>query len=220
MNGNDSTGAINGAPFLTIGAAITAASSFPASASNPIVIWVMPGIYSLAAGITIPSYVSLIGMSEGAGLTVTSSGTIGTNVGTSGVTLEMLSVTSATTLVTMSSYSRLENVSLNLSTASAFALTGIALSGTQSATARIKSVNLNVSTSSTAAATGVSSTSTGTPGAEISVLEDCVIAVQCTSSTSTATIAGVLLNAASGNFNITNCSIAATSSGATAQSCY
>ena len=56
--GNDSTGTLGGPPFKTINAALSAASS-----GN--VVWIFPGTYN--ESITIPTGVSVIGLTEGAG---------------------------------------------------------------------------------------------------------------------------------------------------------
>src|SRR5579872_5895340 len=55
-NGNDGTGAINGPPFLTVNAAITAA------AGGNVAIWIMPGTYTLTSGITVPANVAVVGI--------------------------------------------------------------------------------------------------------------------------------------------------------------
>jgi hypothetical protein len=221
LNGNDATASVtNGLPYQTITAALAAAGAAGvASSVNPFVIWVMPGIYnSETFPLTMQQYVSVIGMSQGAGSTVTSGGSIPTTVGVGGVIIQALNVGSNTTMVTMAENSRLENVILNGTTTTAgVTLTGITISGTMSATARIKAVNLNLSTT-TGTATGISYTGTGTPNPEISVLRECVICVN--TGNVTATPAGINVSAGSGYFNITACNIAATTSNTNAISCY
>lgn len=55
-NGNDAKGAVNGPPFLTIGAALAVATSGQ-------LVYVMPGAYTQTTALTVPAGVSLIGMS-------------------------------------------------------------------------------------------------------------------------------------------------------------
>jgi hypothetical protein len=216
LNGNDSTAtATNCLPFQTITGAMNAiGGSGIATNVNPIVVWVMPGIYNET--VTMQPYTSLIGMSEGAGNTVTSGGTIGTDVATAGVTIQQLNLTSATTLVTMAEYSRLENV--NLVMTNTFPSTGILLSGTMTATARIKSVNLNTTRTGTSvggASYGVQNTGSANPGPEISVLEDCTISMNTTNPRGDIAIENGPLPGV-GGLNINNCSISMTASGGSA----
>ncbi len=104
--GNDSTGKVSGAPFLTIGAALNAAAAY---ASGPVVVWVFPGIYNEA--IIIPDNVSVVGVSMGGSV----------NVG--GITIQQTS--GATTLVTMGQNTALENITLQLTGNSTSTFTGI-----------------------------------------------------------------------------------------------
>jgi hypothetical protein len=214
LNGNDSTATvINGLPYKTISAALTATGA-AASNVSPYVIWVMPGIYNET--LTMQQYVSVIGMSNGAGLTPTSGGSIPTTVGVGGVVIQKLGVTTNTTLVTMAENSQLNNVSLNMTTATnGLTLNGISFSGTQSATARILNVNLNInSTATTGTVSGVISTSTGTPGPEITALYATVVSIN-----TGCTAYGVNISSGSGYFNIDTSNISAnTSSGSLA--CY
>ena len=95
--GNDSTASIGGLPYLTVDAAITAA----AAGGGAYTIWIMPGTYNLSAGITIPTTCSIRGKS------------------TQTTTIQMTGVTSSTTLITMSTQTRIEDVALILSSATA-----------------------------------------------------------------------------------------------------
>ena len=194
LNGNNATATVtNGLPFQTITAAMNAISSSGiASIVNPIVVWVMPGIYNET--VTMQAYVSLIGMTQGAGAEASP---------TAGVIIQQLSVSTNTTLVTMADYSRLENVSLNITTGtSAVNLIGISfpLNNTSAATARVQNVMLTVNNSGTTSSNqttyGISCLSTGAPLLEIPVLRDSTIYVN-SSATSSGQVAGILINAGS-----------------------
>ena len=94
--GNDLTASIGGLPYLTVNKAIEDSSL--ASSSIPLTIWIMPGIYNLSSAITIPSYVSLRGMS------------------TQTTTIQMTNVSADnTTLLTMNANTRVEDLTLNIS---------------------------------------------------------------------------------------------------------
>ena len=147
VNGNDLTGAINGLPFATPQAAIAAIGAL-----TGITVWVLPGTYNLTAGITIPANCSIRGLSLQT------------------VTLQMLGVTSATTLVTMGENTRIEDCTLKLTSSAAVDLTGIRLPGTTSVTSKVRTCVLTVDNSGvlTAATTnvyGVLSDGTGTADA-------------------------------------------------------
>jgi hypothetical protein len=149
--GNDSTGNVGALPFLTVGAAITAAAAV-ATVSNPITVWVLPGIYNLSAGITIPSYVCLRGM----------------NIQT--CIVQMLGVTADTTLITMSDNVRVEDLTLKLTSTGHYTLKGIVFGGTTSITAKLRVCTVTVDNSAasfagTSTVTGVEFSGTGTLGA-------------------------------------------------------
>jgi hypothetical protein len=105
--GNDSTGAVGGAPFATITAALAAAGAY-AGGTNPVVVWVFPGVYSDTATnpetfpLTIPNNVNLVGISRGG------------TAGQGGVTIQKLNANAALTLINMQANTMLENVTLNL----------------------------------------------------------------------------------------------------------
>ena len=134
VNGNDGTAAINGLPFATPQAAIAAIGT-----STGITVWILPGTYNLTAGITIPANCSMRGLS------------------TQTVTLQMLGVTSATTLVTMGENTRIEDMTLKLTSSAAVDLTGIRLPGQTSVTSKVRTCVLTVDNSGvlTAATTNV-----------------------------------------------------------------
>jgi hypothetical protein len=122
--GNDSTANINGNPFSTIEGAIAKIND---GSLSGITIWVMPGVYTLpSTGILIPNNTSLRGISLQA------------------VILQRLNVTSDTTLITMGETSRLEDVTINLTSASDVNLTAIKFPGSTPKTAKVRVCLINV----------------------------------------------------------------------------
>lgn len=182
VNGNDSTGArgLHNKPFLTIAAALAAAQSGDA-------VQVLPGTYNLAAGITLPTGVTLKGVAVNA------------------VLIQMLAVANPTTLVTMGENTRIEDVNLRLTSLSNFALVGIKFGGTTSATARVRSVSLVVDNTgagaATAALTGVSVQSTGTPDRTTNAIRASTITVTADAAASS-TQRGVLLDTSACTFSM------------------
>ena len=145
VNGNDSTASVGGSPYLTIGAAVSAATSGKT-------IWVLPGTYTLASGITLPSGVALRGM----------------NVQT--VTIQMTGVVADTTLLTMGENCRVEDLTLKLTSSGHYTLKGIVFGGTSSVTSKLRTCVLTVDNSAassggTSNVYGVDCTGTGTLGA-------------------------------------------------------
>uniref|UniRef100_A0A6C0AIY4 Pectate lyase n=1 Tax=viral metagenome TaxID=1070528 RepID=A0A6C0AIY4_9ZZZZ len=135
VNGNDATGSVGGLPYKTVDAAIAAATS-------GMHIWILPGIYNLRAGITIPTGVSIRGSS------------LQTCI------LQMTNVIANTTLVTMGESTRMEDLTLNLTSGGHYTLTGISLPGTTSQTSKVRTCVLTVRNSTasvggTSAVTGV-----------------------------------------------------------------
>lgn len=144
INGNDSTASVNGPPYKTITAAVSAATSGTT-------IWVMPGTYTLSAGITLPSGVAIRGMN------------------TQTCILQMLDVTDNTTLITMGSPGRLEDLTLKLTSQEHHTLTGIVFGGTTTTDAKIRTCVLTVdnhsaSTIGTSDVTGVLCNGSGVLG--------------------------------------------------------
>jgi hypothetical protein len=126
-NGNDTTGN----PYLTVEAAVAAATAGKT-------IWIMPGIYDLDAGITVPDDVCIRGL----------------NVQT--CTLQMLDVTVTTTLLTMGVRSRVEDLTLKLTTSdSDIDLTGVEFDRTTTSDAKLRTCVITVDNSAVAY-TGVS----------------------------------------------------------------
>jgi hypothetical protein len=142
--GNDGTATVGGTAYLTVGAAIAAVSSGQT-------IFINPGTYSLAAGITLPTGVSIRGMS------------------TQTCVLQMLNVTANTTLLTMGTNTRVEDLTINLTSAGHYTLKGVVFGGTTSANAKIRTcvISVNNSTASsggTSVVTGIEYSGTGTLG--------------------------------------------------------
>ena len=122
VNGNDGTATVGGTPFLTITAALAAVAAGQQ-------VWIMPGTYSEV--LIIPASVHVRGISVGA------------------VVIQQLAVVANTTLITMGSNSRLEDITLTLTSATAgLTLKGVEFPGTTPESARLRSCMLNVSNTS------------------------------------------------------------------------
>lgn len=131
-------------PFKTVSAAI-------AKASTGNTIYIYPGIYNLSGGITIPTGVSIRGVSVQT------------------VTLQMLNVTANTTLVTMGSSTRLEDISMKLTSAGHYTLKGIVFGGVTTTDAKLRTAVLTVDNSTapvggTSIVTGIDCNGTGLIG--------------------------------------------------------
>lgn len=141
VNGNDATGARGGLPFFTPAAALAVAAAGD-------VVYVLPGTYDLAGGITVPTGVSVTGLNHGA------------------CVLQMTGVTAGTTLLTMGETSVVENLSFTLTSTGHYTLTGILFPGTTAATSRLENCVVTVDNSSasdggTSNVTGIRSTGNG-----------------------------------------------------------
>ena len=131
MNGNDTFASlINGIPYATINAAISAVGTLNKT------IWVLPGIYNITP-ITLPSNISIRGISV------------------QNVTLQMTNVTSDTTLLTMGENSRIEDITLKLTSSGHYNLVGVLFPGTTTMTSKIRTTTVTVD-NSTASSTGTS----------------------------------------------------------------
>jgi len=142
--GNDLTASVGGTPYLTVQAAVAAASTGQT-------ILVATGTYTLTSGITLPTGVSLRGQSVQ-------------------TTIIQLAATANATLLTMGEQTRVEDLTLTLTASDHYTLRGIVFSGTTTATAKLRTcvVNVNNSTASsggTSTVTGVLASGTGTLGA-------------------------------------------------------
>jgi hypothetical protein len=123
--GNDTLATPGGISFATLNSAIVAASSTPGST-----IWLMPGIYNLTSGIIIPPNIAIRGMN------------ILTTI------IQMVNVVSDTTLVTMGINTRLEDVTLNLTSSNPVNLVGIYFPTTTTITSRVATCVINVTSTS------------------------------------------------------------------------
>ena len=129
VGGNDSTAAINGNPFSTIQGAIAKINALSLSG---ITIWVMPGTYNLPAGITIPANTTLRGISlQGVIIQM-------------GFSLPSFPLVSDTTLITMGASTRLEDVTLKLTSASDINLTAVYFPLDTPTTAKVRVCLINV----------------------------------------------------------------------------
>lgn len=184
--GNDTTGAREGNPFLTITAALAAAQ--PGDT-----VWVFPGTYN--ESFTIPAQVSVIGLSNKS-------------------TIIEQTVSANTDLVTMGELSSLQNVTLNLNSTAHVQLRGVVFPGTTTETAFIADTFIIVD-NSTAGAVGTSnvygihSIGAGLPPENITTINNTSITVN---SAGTGTKRGVLVNTVSG-INIKDSAIVVTNAG-------
>ena len=124
INGT-SGGVIGGAPFQKIEEAIAAIGS-----TTGITIWVLPGTYTLPSGIILPAYTALRGL----------------NVQT--CIIQMTNVTQDTTLLTMGSPSRVEDLTLRLTSQGHYTLKGIVFGGTTATDGKLRTCVLTVDNSS------------------------------------------------------------------------
>ena len=142
VNGNDATGTVNGFPVQTVEAAI---NYINANALTGVTIWIAPGTYSLSAGLTIPTTCALRGFN-------TQTTTIQWAASVPGGTA---------TLLTMSTQTRVEDLTLLLTSTNATTnLVGIALPGNTSQTSKLRTAvltvnNASVPTGSTTTVTGI-----------------------------------------------------------------
>jgi hypothetical protein len=123
VNGDDGTAVPGILPFRSIEGAITQINSAGLTGQT---VWVLPGTYDLSAGITIPDTCSLRGMS------------------TQTTTIQLLNATADTTLVTMGSQTRLEDLTLKLTSAQHHTLVGIEFGGTTTTTAKLRTSVITV----------------------------------------------------------------------------
>jgi hypothetical protein len=123
--GNDTLAASN--PYLNSFKTIESALS---NVSANQTIYVYPGTYNLSTGITLPSTISLRGVSL------------------QNVIIQMLNVSSNTTLLTMGENTRVEDVTLKLTSSEHHTLKGIVYPGTTSVTAKLRTCVVSVDNSS------------------------------------------------------------------------
>lgn len=151
INGNDLTGTVNGLPFATPQAAINYINT---NSLTGVTVWIMPGTYVLSAGITIPNTCSLRGLStQTTKLTLAGSNPGGT-----------------VTMLTMGENSRVEDLSLTLTSTDATTnLVGVNTPGTTSTTSKLRTCVVTVDNSTLAHTTttnvyGIYDNGTGTLG--------------------------------------------------------
>jgi hypothetical protein len=129
---------------LTVNAAVNAATSGTT-------IWVHPGIYNLSAGITLPAGICLRGQN------------------TQTTTIQMTGVTADTTLIIMGENTRVEDLTLKLTSSGHYTLKGIVFDGTTTVTAKLRTCVLTVDNSAASSVgssivTGVEANGTGSLG--------------------------------------------------------
>jgi hypothetical protein len=122
VNGNDATASPSGLPYKTVNAALSAVLAGDS-------IWVLPGTYNLSAGLVLPNNISIRGMS------------VQTTI------IQMLNVTGNTTLITMGENTRIEDLTLKLTSQGHYALTGMEIGGTTTVTGKIRTCVLTVDNS-------------------------------------------------------------------------
>lgn len=183
--GSDARGARHGIPFASISAALSAAVSGDT-------VWIFPGTY--AESFTIPSGVSVLGLTATA-VKITKA------------------VSIATDLITMGENSRLENITLTLTSSSHVQLRGVVFPGTTSATSKVVNIILTVDNSTAGAGTsnvyGIHSNGTGLPGEEFSALRASTLTVN---SVGAGAKRGILVDSAS-DFHMRDSNIAVTNNG-------
>lgn len=190
VNGNDATAARGGLPFLTPAAAIAAAASGD-------VVFVLPGTYALASGVTLPAGVSLTGMNH------------------KKCTFQMVNVTSDVVFLTMGEGCVAENLSFLLTSAEHHALTGVLFPGTTAATASIEGCDVTVDNSGasdggTSTVYGVRSTGTGSVAVADAVKDGSITVL----SAGLGAKRGVLVDTAAASFSCRNVVTSVTRSGA------
>jgi hypothetical protein len=169
--GNDTNGALNpnSVPFLTIGAALAAASS-----GNNVI--VNAGTYNEV--ITIPAGVCLTGAS------------------TQAVIIQKLGVTANTTLVTLNSNARMENITCNLTSSGNYNLVGVEYVSGASITAKIRTCVINVTSTTVNGPSITGALSAGTSATTFSATDAIARTTINVISSSTGVSRGVYVNGA------------------------
>jgi hypothetical protein len=141
--GNDSNGAVGGAPYLTVTAALTAANG-SASSSSPILVLVMPGTYAEAGSLTVGSYVTLRGVSQ------------------RGVVISRVA-TANTDFVTVNANGHIMGCTLSLTCTGTFTIRGVVLSDTNTSTINDARITVDQTSTGASEVIGVLSNGTQTP---------------------------------------------------------
>ena len=131
VNGNDSTGAVNGSPFLTVEAGLAAITA----AGAPATLWIMPGTYTLASattGLTMPTGCAMRGLS----------------LQTTKIVMNASNPGNTVTMLTMADNSRVEDLTFQLLSSNATTnLVGVHAPGTSSTTSKIRTAVVTVDNS-------------------------------------------------------------------------
>ena len=148
IHGDDAVALISGRPYATIEGAINGTSQF---IKIDFTIWVLSGIHDINTGIIIPSGLSIRGISL------------------ERTTIQMINVTSNTTLITMGENTSIEDLTLKLTSTEHWNLTGIEFPGTTSVTGKINNCvitvdNSNAPSNGTSDVNAVLASGTGTLG--------------------------------------------------------
>lgn len=186
VNGSDISGLVNGHPFLTVSAALTAAGLVA-----PAQVYVFPGTYNET--IVMPSNVALRGIS------------------TKTVIIQRILVTSATDLLTMADNCRVEDVTLTLTTNANVQIRGVVWPGTTASTAKLRTSVVTVTAGGASASPAYGLHSFGTAGAgafEVSVVR----ATTVSATGATGATRGLLCDTAAHTFSVRDCIIAANGS--------
>jgi hypothetical protein len=184
--GNDSNGAVGGAPYLTVTAALSAANG-AANSSTPITVLVKPGLYAEAGTMTIGSFVTLRG------------------VGQRSVTISRAAVAN-TDFVTISANGHMSHCTISLTCTGTFTIRGVILSDTSTST--ITDCRITVDQTSTGASEviGILSNGSQTPLEYVTAIEDTAVLVN---SAGTSTKCALRLTTAN-SCNTVNCVFACT----------
>lgn len=160
VNGEDSDGQKGQFPFKTVGAAVTAAASGDC-------IYILPGAYLIpSSGLTIPTGVTIRGLNTGA------------------VELQLLNATASTTMITMGSSTRLEDVTLTLTSSQHVDLTAVRFPNGTSALAKLRSLVVNVNNSTAGSGSsniyGIVSDGNAFPGDEVNAIRSSMVSIYST----------------------------------------
>jgi len=152
VKGVDGTATLGGRPFLTIGAALTAASAVSGAC-----VYIYPGTYN--ESFTIPDNVAVRGQNLRS------------------VIIQQIGVLAATNMITMGENTRLEDVTVILTSALNVPLKGIVFGGTTVATAKVRAAVVRVTNAGAGAnfTYGVHSTGTGLASLDSQFLRACTV---------------------------------------------
>ena len=136
--GDDATGAVGGLPFQTVGAAVSYLNALAVIPASGITIWVLPGTYTLSAGIVVRASCSLRGLS----------------VQTTRISWAASVPGGTATLLTMGENSRVEDLTFTLTSANATTnLVGVNTPGASSTNSKLRTAVVTVNNSALAVGT-------------------------------------------------------------------